>query len=95
VTWSGRELTPARLHDALGLPRRLRPPARGFFDDGTWIQTIEAIGTEAATGSAIVRYEDEEGGPDAEAVVARLPFDGRPPSVVDRTTGGSAVYVSR
>jgi hypothetical protein len=76
---AGREITPARLHDALDLPRDRRPPSRGVEDDGSWLQIVEAIGVEAATNSAIVGYDDG----DDRFVVARVPFDGGRPTVVD------------
>jgi hypothetical protein len=88
---SGREITPARLHDALGLPRDGRPPSRGVEDDGSWLQIVEAIGVETATNSAIVGYDD---GND-RYVVARIPFDGGRPTVVDqREYGGAGIYAS-
>jgi hypothetical protein len=83
---SGREITPARLHDALGLPRDRRPPSRGVEDDGSWLQIVEAIGVETATNSAIVGYDDGE----ERYVVARIPFDGSRPTVVDQSDPGGA-----
>ncbi|WP_210493239.1 hypothetical protein [Patulibacter sp. SYSU D01012] len=80
VPLGGRVILPPRLHRALGLPPGDGPPARGFEDDGMWLQSVEVHGYEAATGSMVVSYDTADLG----WVAARVPLDGRPPTAVGK-----------
>jgi hypothetical protein len=78
LSLGGRPITPAALREALGEPPSSRLPSPGDHPRSL-PEYVEVIGFEQATSSAIVSYYDRLG-----RVVARVPVDGRAPSVVER-----------
>jgi hypothetical protein len=78
LTLGGRPIMPAALREALGEPPSSRLPSPGQHPRSL-PERVEVIGFEQTTASAIVSYYDRVG-----RVVARVPLDGRPPSVVER-----------
>jgi hypothetical protein len=85
---SGANLTPQRLHAALGLPEDQRPPTGKENADFVGA-TVSLQGYEPATHSAVVSYTDPY-----SVTVARVPLDGQAPTLVERHRG-SATYLVR